>query len=149
MLLSTYLELAQHLEAYAGDVDGLEHVTVGADAHTLGAESSVIKYPHLRVDTPTISLIDPEDNYRTRFTFQFAILTPVQIPTNLNENTALSATLEVLKNVHRRLIADSEADYFDLILDNEAGFDIRSWSADNLFGWRMNVKIELYNKTCA
>jgi hypothetical protein len=149
MILSTYIELVQHLEAYANSVTGLKTVTVGADEDTIGAQSSLIKYPHLRIDTPAPQLLDPEDNYRTRFNFVFSVLQNVPQPTNLNENQALSDTLEVLKAVHQRLISDSEDDYFDLILDNESAKEIRRYSADNLFGWYITFKIELYNKTCA
>lgn len=148
-MLANYMALVQHLEAYANSVPNLKMVTVGADEEPLGRQSSTILYPHLRIDTPTVSFIDPEDNYRTRYAFVFAVLKNVPLSTNALENQALSDTLDVLRAVHLRLISDSNADYFDFILDNETAKEIRRYSADNLFGWNITFKIELYNKTCA
>ena len=148
-MLANYMALVQHLEGYINFVPGLQMVTVGADEEMLGRQSSTVLYPHLRIDTPTVSFLDPEDNYRSRYTFVFAVLKNVPQQTNLAENQALSDTLDVLRAVHQQLISDSHADYFDFILDNETAKEIRRYSADNLFGWNIPFKIELYNKTCA
>jgi hypothetical protein len=146
--MTTLAELTAYWLAMPAAVPALKGVTVGMDYALLNAMSSSIQYPHLRVDTPTITLIDPENDFRTRFSYVISVLTNVPVVDNMRENAALSTTLEILQDVYRQVYHDSTEDQFDLILESASGFDVQRYSGDNDFGWTLKINLELSNKTC-
>lgn len=148
MTFSTLAELTAYWLAMPTVVPSVKGVTVGDDTALLNQQSSSVLYPHLRVDTPSITFIDPDNDFRTRYSYVLAVLMNAPISDNAKENQALSDTLEVLKAVYRQLLTDSNAEKFDLVLENASGFDVQRFSGDNDFGWTLKVNVELPNKTC-
>jgi hypothetical protein len=148
MTLHTLDELTAYWLAMPTAVPALKGVTVGMDYAMLSAMSASIQYPHLRVDTPTITFLDVENDYRTRYSYVVSVLMNVPVVDNQRENAALGATLEILKDVYRQVYHDSTEDKFDLILESASGFDVQRYSGDNDFGWSLKINLELSNKSC-
>lgn len=146
--MTTLAELTAYWLTMPSAVPALKGATVGLDYALLNQQSASIQYPHLRVDTPGITLIDPENDFRTRFSYTISVLVNVPVQDNARENAALSTTLEIIKEVYLQVYHDSTEDQFDLILQNASGFDVQRYSGDNDFGWTLKINLELTNKTC-
>lgn len=146
--MTTLAELTTYWQSMPTAIPGLKGATVGMDYTMLSAMSASIQYPHLRVDTPGITFIDVEDDFRTRYSYVVSVLINVPVVDSVRENAALSTSLELMKQVYMQVYEDSTNDLFDLILDNASGFDVQRYAGDNDFGWTLKINIELPNKDC-
>lgn len=147
--MTTYIELVDYFLNMPTRVAGINQVTMGADEEELSMQSNSIQYPHLRVDTPVLDFLTQKDNPRTRYTFQAAVMTNVPAQTDyIAENKALSDTEILLRNLIREMHFDADNELFDLIDSGKKATPMRRYSGDNLFGWIMEISIELYTSTC-
>lgn len=146
--MTTLAELTAYWQAMPTAIPAIKGVTVGMDYALLNAQGSSIQYPHLRVDTPTITFIDVENDFRTRYGYAISVLINVPVVDSVRENAALSTTLEILKSIYRQVYHDSMEDQFDLILESASGFDIQRYTGDNDFGWTLKINLELSNLDC-
>lgn len=148
--MTTYIELCQYFEGLPTDIPAIKTVTVGADEATIDMQSARITYPHLRVDTPEISFLnDDAADEVTQFRFRVFILKHEPKNDRREENQVLSDMLDLLKQVYRKLWTDADNNLFDLVTGPNKGDGIRHWSADNCFGWYINITINLYTATCS
>jgi hypothetical protein len=149
MFFKTYAELVTYFEGLTATVTGLNGVTVGADEELLDQQSSRIKYPHLRVDTPEIRFVNEDENMATQYTFRMYVMTNGPTKTNKEENQRLSDMARLCERLIRRLWQDADADKFDIIQGDKTGDAIRRWSGDNCLGWWFSITIQLYTDECA
>lgn len=148
--MTTYIELVNYWKGIKTHVPAIKMVTVGRDEQALDNQSapSLINYPHLRVDTPSISFLNDDENPVTQFKFQIFLLA-AEI-TNLpdKENELLSTMLVTMQQVLKRIWVDADLDLFDIVQGNKEGDAIRGWSGDNCFGWTTTVTMMLYTSEC-
>lgn len=147
-MMTTYNEIVAYLESIPALIPGIKSVTVGADEEVMSLQNSRIKYPHLWVETPAISFVGTDHNPGIRFDLGINILAGEGLKTNKAGNTRLSETLNLLSLLYTQMLADSDNDLFDLILKSDAGDPIRRWSADNVYGWRLEISIEIPRIQC-
>jgi hypothetical protein len=148
-MLETYSDLVAYWEALPTTVQQLRGATVGNDEAIANALNTGIKYPHLWVETPDIDFRGDEDNPVTRFRFGMCVLINDPRDTNTDANRVLSETLEILKRVYQRVYHDADdAELFDLVTSAKSGVPIRKHTADNQYGWRLEVAIELPRALC-
>ncbi len=146
--MTTYNELVDYFEAMPSMIPGIKSVTVGADEEVLATQNSRIKYPHLWVETPMIRFTGTDENPATRFSLGLNLIAAEGYKTNPEANKRLSETLNLMTSLYAQLLADSDADLFDLILAPADGDPIRRWSADNAYGWRLELAIEIQRLEC-
>lgn len=147
--MTTYIELVDYFEAMPAQITGVRRVTVGSDEEELALQSNDIAYPHLRVDSPSLDFLAQRDNPKTRYTFQLAIMTNVDKQTDYRaENQALSDMEVLLRSIVQKMVADAADELFDLIDTGKKATPMRRYSGDNLFGWLMEVTLDLYTATC-
>lgn len=146
--MTTYNELIAYFETMPVLVPGVKGVTVGNDEAIMSLENSQINYPHLWVETPGIRFTGTDENPGIRFSFGLVIIDQENQKTPAEGNNKLSSMLSLLTQVYNQLLADSDADLFDLILSDNEGDPIRQWSGDNAYGWRLDVQIEIQRVEC-
>lgn len=148
-MFTTYSDLVAYFEALPLRIQQLRGVTVGNDEAIANALNTGIKYPHLWVETPDIEFAGDEENPVTRFRFGLAILLNDPRNTNDEANRTLNDTLELLKDVYRHVYDDAdEGEMFDLVLGRRAAAPIRRHTADNQYGWRLELTLELPRCLC-
>lgn len=148
-MLSTYAQLVAYFEALPTVVSDLKGATVGNDESIEDLQNTRIRYPHLWVETPSVRFVGTDENPATRFAFDISVIAndPLRKPTDAN--TKLSQTLTILQGVWARLLQDADEGEFDLVLGDAEGDPIRAWSADNAYGWRLSVQLEVPRYECA
>jgi hypothetical protein len=148
--MTSYAELEAYWLALPAQVPALKLVTVGRDEQALDNQTApgLVLYPHLRVDTPSITYLNDDEGEATRYTFQIFLLAPENTNMPRTENAVLSSMEQVLRSVYRRLWIDADAGLFDLVKGPAEGDAIRAWSGDNCFGWTMKIQIVLYVGEC-
>lgn len=148
MYFKTYLDLTIYFEALPSSIADLKGVTVGADEEMLNKQNSRVKYPHLRVDTPSWSLVDEDETPRTRFNFTLFVLANEVTKTNKEANRVLSEMASLAGKVLKQLYADADAEKFDIVIGQKDGDAVRHWSGDNDYGWWFSIAIDLYTDEC-
>jgi hypothetical protein len=148
-MYSTYEQLVAYFRALPTVVSDLKGATVGHDEDIEGLQNTRILYPHLWVETPEVKFVGTDYNPATRYYFSISVITnePLQKPEE--GNAKLSATLMVMQSVWARMLEDADEELFDLVLQDGDGDPIRQWSADNAYGWRLRVAIDLPRYECA
>ena len=146
--MTTYSELVDYFEAMPSMIPGIKSVTVGADEEVMASQNTRIKYPHLWVETPMIRFTGTDENPAIRFSLGLNLIAAEGYKTNPEANKRLSETLNLMTSLYAQLLADSDADLFDLILSPADGDPIRRWSADNTYGWRLELAIEIQRLEC-
>lgn len=145
MAYKTYIELVTYFQSMPTLVPEIKHVTVGNDEEDLNQQNSRILYPHLRVDTPVARYLNDDNNMEVRFTFRLFVLTNEPRKTNEEENAKLSSTELIVRKLIKRLWTDADAGLFDIVLGDKEADAVRAWSADNVFGWWVQVTIALWD----
>lgn len=148
-MYTTYEQLAAYFAALPTVVTDLKGATVGNDDAIEDLQNTRILYPHLWVETPPVRFVQSDWNPSTRFTFQLAVITNEPLRRPEEGNKKLSQTLAILESVWARILLDSDNDEFDLVLEEGEGDAIVQWSADNVFGWRLRVVVELPRNECS
>lgn len=148
-MYSTYEQLEAYFRALPSVVSDLKGATVGQDEQIEDLQNTRILYPHLWVETPDVKFVGTDYNPATRFYFNVAVITNEPLRKPEAGNTKLSATLMVMQSVWARMLEDADEELFDLVLDDSDGDAIRQWSADNVYGWRMRVAIDVPRNECA
>ena len=148
MPATNYSDLVAYFEGLPVSVTTIKGVTVGDDEAIESLQNSVINYPHLWVETPEIMFVGTDDNPASRFNFNIAVLVQATVSDRSAENTALNTAYNILTAIYARLLADSDAGEFDLVLKDYNSDPIRKWSNDNLFGWRTQITLEIYRNEC-
>lgn len=146
--MTTYNELVAYFQSMPSLVPGIRSVTVGADEEVMNQQLTRIQYPHLWVETPGARFLGTDVDPRLRLEIGLNLIQAEGTQTNSAANLALSATLNLLELVYAQMLADSDNDLFDLILTSNAADPIRRWSADNAYGWRLEVSIEIQRLEC-
>lgn len=146
--MTTYNELVTYFETMPALIPGIKGVTVGADEEIFTLQNTRIKYPHLWVETPAIRFTGTDENPAIRFDLALNLIANEGRNTNPAANSKLNETLNLLTLLYAQLLADSDNDLFDLLLQPNAGDPIRKWSADNAYGWRLEVVIEIQRLEC-
>ena len=150
MYLTSYNDFTTYWNGMPTAVPAIKTVTVGADDELLDMQSGPhINYPHLRVETPSITYVDQDEIEKTRYRFRIFILQNVTDSALIEQqNAALSATEAILRSVYRRLWVDADANKFDLLAGDPNGDNIQHWSGDDCYGWYMEITLEFYVGTC-
>lgn len=148
LMLASYNELVEYWQNMPSYVTTLQGATVGDDEEIENFQNTRIRYPHLWVETPDIDFVGTDINPASRFNFTIAVIANEAMRTNKTENALLSDLHSILSEVFARVLADSDAGEFDLILRDEKSDPIRKWSGDNVFGWRMNISLEIPRSEC-
>ena len=143
-----YINLVNYFESLVDAIDGLQTVVVGSDEDTLDAQSSRIKYPHMRVETPEIRFVNDDDSPATRYRFRCFVMTNEPKKTNAEENIKLSQMATLCSQIIAQVYTDADCGAFDLITGDKEGDAIRAWSGDNTFGWWFYLTIDLYTECC-
>lgn len=146
--MTTYNELVEYLETMPAKITGLKGATVGADEEIFNLQPSRIQYPHLWAETPDVTFVGNDDNTGKRFALGLHVVTNEPKGTNKEANKRLSAMLTLAEEVYAQIVADADSGEFDLILKDDEAAPIRAYSADNLYGWRLEISIELPRCTC-
>lgn len=148
-MYSTYDQLVAYWKAIPTVVSDLKGATVGNDEAIEDLQNTRITYPHLWVETPDIRFVGSDVNPATRFAFSICVITNEGYRKPEEANKKLSQTLTILQSVWARLLVDGDNGLFDLILQDGEGDAIIAWSADNDYGWRLQVTIDLPRYECA
>jgi hypothetical protein len=148
-MYSTYDQLVAYWKAIPTVVSDLKGATVGNDEAIEDLQNTRITYPHLWVETPDIRFVGSDVNPATRFQFSICVITNEGYRKPEEANKKLSQTLTILQSVWARLLVDGDNGLFDLILQDGEGDAIIAWSADNDYGWRLQVTIDLPRYECA
>lgn len=148
--MKTLSELTAYWLTMPTVIPGIKLVTVGRDEQALDNQTmpGLVNYPHLRVDTPSVTIDGEYDSPVTDFTYQIFLFAPVSPDNPTEENAVLSTLLTLMQSVLLRLWQDADEEVFDIIQQPKKGDAIRAWSGDNCFGWTMEVKIRLYTGQC-
>jgi hypothetical protein len=143
--LTNYIDLVEYFASMAHHVSPpIQTVIIGNDEAIANYQNSQVEYPLLWVETPSVAFVGTDWGPAYRFSVPIVLLTNVSDPTNDNHNQALSDALEAMECVWNQLLESADAAVFDLILSDTNNTDpIRAYSADNAFGWRMVVQIEI------
>lgn len=149
MAFTTYIELVEYFEAMPTSVTDLKSATVGSDEEDLNLQNSRIKYPHLRVDTPTLRFLHDTDSPVTRYELKIFVLTNEPKKTNAEENQALSDMEAIARKVIQQMWQDADAGDFDIVQGDKEGDAVRRWSGDNVFGWYWTVLVDLWTDACS
>jgi len=147
-MFNTYAELVEYWADMPSKITTLKGATVGDDEELENLQNTRIKYPHLWVETPEMTFTGTDENPASRFHFNLAVIANDPTSTNKNANAVLSTLHGILATLYARVLADSDAGDFDLILKDEQSDPIRKWSADNVFGWRMTLTLEIPRCEC-
>ena len=147
-MLNSYKELVEYWETMPSTVVALRGATVGDDEEIESLQNTRAAYPHLWVETPDIDFTGTDDNPASRFNFNVAVIANDPMMTNRTANDLLSTLHGILAQVWARVLADSDNDYFDLVLQDGKSDPIRKWSGDNVFGWRMTISLEIPRCEC-
>lgn len=148
--MTTYIELVNYWKGIKTHIPAIKQVTVGRDEQALDNQTapSLVMYPHLRVDTPSIVLNNDDENPVTQFKFQIFLFAAENTNNPDTENAVLSTMLTTMQQIIKRIWVDADADLFDIVQGNKDGDAIRGWSGDNCFGWTTTVTIMLYTAEC-
>lgn len=149
MAYKTYKQLCDYFEALPTSVTALKSAIAGEDEGTIDAQNSSIRYPHLRVETPTLRFRNEDETMVTRYTFRMFVLSNRKITTNAQANQLLSDMEALARAVIKQMWQDADAGNFDLITGDNEGDAVRAWSADDLFGWWWTAVVELWTDECA
>lgn len=149
MAYKTYIELVNYFKGLPATVTDIKTVTVGSDEEMLDQQNSRIVYPHLRVDTPKVNYPNDDETMVTRYTFKLFVLTNEPKKTNEEENKALSEMEKIVRKLIKRLWVDADAGLFDVVTGDKEADAVRAWSGDNVFGWWVQVVIDLWTDECA
>jgi hypothetical protein len=147
-MMTTYNEVVTYFESMSTLIPGIKSVTVGADEEVMNTQNTRIRYPHLWVETPAMRFVGTDENPGIRMDLGINLIVNDPRKTNAAGNQALSSSLSLMTLFYSQLLADSDNDLFDLILSPNAGEPIRRWSADNAYGWRLEVSIEIPRIEC-
>lgn len=148
MYFKRYIELVDYFEALPGAIPAIKGVTVGSDEDVIEMQGSRIQYPYMRVDTPEITFLNDDENPVTRYRFRLYVFTNEPKKTNREENLKLDTMSALCRTILNQLYADADAGKFDLVVGDKPGDVIRRWSADNAFGWWLDIVIDLYTDEC-
>ena len=147
-MITNYLGLCNYFRGMKDTIPGLGMVTIGSDEEALDSQTApMVRYPHLRVDTPTPRYSDAE-NLTVDFAYTLYVLAPENTGANGAEDKVLSDTELLLRRIYKRIWQDADLDMFDLVESPNQGDAIRAWSGDNCFGWTMAVTIRIYANEC-
>lgn len=147
--MTTYSELVAYFEALTSHVAGLSLVRVGDDEAIIELQNTRIQYPALWVETPSVRFTDPGGVPAKRFRFALVVLVNEPKKTAAEANLKLSDTLALIELVYAQILNDAEAlDEFVLVLRESDASPITRWSADNCYGWRMEIDIEIERCEC-
>lgn len=141
--MTSYLEFVQFFKAIETAIPAVRQVTVGSDEEELSLQSNAIKYPHLRVDTPSMTFIPKETGVAVRLKARLFLLQNEPTMRPENENLLLSNLLKLLQKVYKHLMDAHDEGEFLMILNDAGGDAVRRWSGDNAFGWGVDVELEL------
>ncbi len=148
-MYSTYEQLVAYFKALPTVVSDLRGATVGHDEEIEALQNTRILYPHLWVETPDVKFVGTDVNPATRYYFNIAVIANEPMQKAEEGNAKLSATLMVMQSVWARLLQDADEELFDLVLQEGDGDPIRQWSADNAYGWRLRIALDLPRYECA
>ncbi len=146
--MTTYNEIVAYWQSMPTLIPGIRSVTVGADEDVLAMQNTRIAYPHLWVETPQVRFVGADDNPRIRLDFALNLIQGENLKTNPAANATLSGTLNLLTALYAQVLADADNDLFGLILSPNQVDPIRRWSADNAYGWRLELSIEIERVEC-
>lgn len=146
--MTTYNELVAYFESIPTLIPGIKGVTVGADEDLISMQNTRIQYPHLWVETPGLRFVGTDENPSTRFDLALVLIRNDASKTNPAANARLSEMLNLMTMLWAQLLADADADLFDLNLGPATGEPIRRWSADNAYGWRLEIAITIQRLEC-
>lgn len=147
--MTKYSELITYWETMPSLISGIGAVRVGDDEAIVELQNTRITYPILWVETPTVRFVNPGGVPAKRFRFAIVVLINEPKKSTTEANTKLSNALEIMELVYAQVYNDAEAgDDFLLVLDDTDNEPIRHWSADNCYGWRMEIDIELERCEC-
>jgi hypothetical protein len=147
--MTTYSDLIEYFEGFVNVIPDLQVVRVGDDEAIIEFQNSQIKYPVLWVETPSVRFTDPGGVPAKRFRFALVTLWNEPKKTTQEANQKLSVALELMEVVYNKILNDAEnSDCFVLVLNDSDAEPVRRWSADNCFGWRMELDIEIERCEC-
>jgi len=147
--MTTYSDLVEYFEGFENVIPDLQMVRVGDDEAIIEFQNSQIKYPGLWVETPLVRFTDPGGVPAKRFRFALVTLWNEPKKTTQEANQKLSLALELMEVVYAKILNDAEiSDEFVLVLEDSDVDPVRRWSADNCFGWRTEVLIEIERCEC-
>lgn len=147
-MFETYAELVAYFEALPDTITELKGATVGNDEALLEQQNTRIKYPHLWVESPEVVFSNKNASSVKRFDLALAVISNEPRRSAKDANTKLSEMLTLAEQVYEQLLTDSDAGLFDLIEKENDASSIRQWSADNCWGWRLEVSIEMPRCEC-
>jgi hypothetical protein len=142
--MTSYEELCDYLSTFTV-VPGVKSVVIGDDEALMENMVSRIAYPVLWWETPDVSFTWSDDHPKTRFDLACAVVSNDNVKTAKNGNKILSDMLLTLQAVYAKIYEDAfGVRDFDIILKTNNAAPVRRWSADNAYGWRFEVSIELF-----
>lgn len=147
-MYQTYAQLVAYFEAMPTLIPALKSALVGDDEAILTQQNTRIKYPHLRVETPPVHFVGGDVNPAKRFDFQVTVITNEPKISTKAANARLSEMLEIIEEVYSLLVADDK-NLFDLVWKDDDAEPIVKWSADNDWGWRLQISIDLPRNFCS
>lgn len=143
--METYADLVAYFENFPASLPAIRKAVVGDDEEIFSQQPLRAQYPMLWVETPEVLFAGDDDNPTTRFQFALVVFTNENQKTNQQANIELSEMLALLEQVYAKVYEDAAAptDTFSLILKNSQAAPVRRWSADNCYGWRLEITLEL------
>lgn len=147
--MTTYNDLVAYFDGLPAKIAGLTMVRVGDDEAILELQSTRIKYPVLWVETPSVRFVDPGGVPAKRFRFALVTLLNEPRKTSAEGNKQLSDALALMELIFAQILNDAEStDEFVLVLSDADSEPIRRYSADNCYGWRLELELEIERCEC-
>lgn len=147
--MTTYNELIAYFQGLRDIVPAIEFVVVGDDEAIIEQQNTRVKYPALWVETPSVRFVDAGGVPAKRFRFALVVFTSEPKKTTEEANSKLSLMLSIMEQLYARIYTDAETcEEFVLVLNDADNEPVRRWSADNCYGWRMEIDIELERCEC-